>query len=136
MTVRIADHALIRYFERIEGVRMAEVREKMRAAGVPKWSIPSDKAAIEWMEANGYPVASVRALFDQPMVENAIAVGAAKIKIDDNCWLGLKDGGVVTTMTDEMIRGKTTHKQRGRFKGQPKTRFPYYPGKPKRRRRK
>ena len=49
MAVTITAHAIVRYFERIEGLRFSEVRQKMRAAGEPESAIRGDTGVVKWM---------------------------------------------------------------------------------------
>jgi hypothetical protein len=130
MAVTITAHAIIRYFERIEGVNMAVVRNTMRALRIANERIRGDSGVLQWMEhEGGYPVAAVRALFGQPMVERAIAVGASKVRVDLNCWVQIKNGVVVSCVTDDMARAQVRPGPDAK-----KTRKPYYPRRPNHRR--
>ncbi len=93
----------------------------MRDDGLPDAQIRSDKHTLDWMEANGYGVAAVRVLFDQPVVEHAIAAGVTRVKVEPNCWLHLKNGIVASVLTDEQVRTV--------LRPTSKLRKPYYPGK-------
>jgi hypothetical protein len=126
MPVEIAAHAIIRYFERIEGLRMSEVRKIMRKAGEPESAVRGDTGVVKWMRDNGYHVAAVEALFDQPMVENAIKIGALRVKVDQNCWAVINGDCVVSCATDAMVRSQSKITEKSGSNG----RKPYYPRRP------
>lgn len=131
MAVEIAAHAIIRYFERIEGLRMSEVRAAMRKVGEPDSAVRGDTGVVRWMAVNGYHVDAVYALFDQPMVENAIKIGALRVKVDQNCWAVINGEAVVSCVTDAMVRSQSKITEKS-GRNHPN---PYYPTRPGQRRR-
>lgn len=105
MIVKVSAHAILRYFERIEGVDVAAVRQRMIALGVDASKIRGDSGVVHWMEhEGGYHVTSVRALFDHPKIERAILAKVRKIRVDDDCWAVLADDTVVSILTNDLAR--------------------------------
>lgn len=115
MAVTITAHAIVRYFERIEGIRFSDIRQTMRAMNEPDSAIRGDTGVVRWMRTNGYHVAAVEALFDQPMVERAIAIGALRVRVDTNCWAVLNHTAVISCVTDDMVKyTKPLHEKSGK----------------------
>lgn len=117
--VIVTGHALVRYFERVEGVNIAAVRRRMRAEGVDQHVIDGDNTMLAWMNANGWHVEAVRAKFQCAKVANAIAMGAVRVMVD-GVWATINRGVVATIYTAEMLSHHRKRPQR-------KERRPYHP---------
>lgn len=120
--MNVTDYAMLRYFERVDRVDIAQVRARMVAAGVPPTLANRDSAVVKWMAANGYAVDAIKLSFEIPQLANAIRCGAKNLRHPDGYWFVIKGPSVVSIILDDMAL-----RHRTQAAPKPKGKPPYYP---------